>query len=64
MEVVKQETVRANEGGVQVLFQLGPSGQLRITVIGDGLPDVYYMSATISNWRWKRILENFNPEPK
>jgi hypothetical protein len=58
MEILKEETVWADEGGVSVRFESGPNGKIRIIIMRDDLQEGY-TSATISNWRWKRIIKNF-----
>lgn len=52
------EMIWANEGGFSFLFEAAHNGGVKIT-IRDG--DTAVASATLSGWRWARIVKNFEP---
>ena len=56
MEVVKNETVWADEENRTVRFEADQRGRMRVIILQSGEE---CSSATISNWRWKRIAKKF-----
>lgn len=56
MEIKYTEIVWADEAGIGVRFESSPGGKVRVTIIEYDSGHVYE-SATISEWRWKRVVE-------